>query len=105
MDQTKQVRRWTEAEQQLLLDEIKEGKSTEEIAEAHKRSVGAVCIRRRVLGAKMVANDGKSKEEAARMVGLEPMDIEKQIEIQEYTKNDSKLHIVKRKLLEILDIL
>lgn len=99
------IRRWSSEEERQLVEEVASGMTNEEIGKAHGRSEGAVAIRRRVIGAKLVTRGGKTPEEACEIVGLQPADIDDQVKRQCYANNDNKLSVVKRKLLDILDML
>eukprot|EP00663_Eupelagonemidae_sp_cell21sb_P001684 gene1684-7230_t len=74
------LKKWTEAEELLLLALVKEKKSDEQIAKELGRSVGAQCIRRSQIAVRM-AKEGKSDDTVRDVCGLTDEEIKKQIDI------------------------
>ena len=54
-------RNWSTDEETLLLQQLKDGMSAEDIAKDHSRSVGALVVRRKLIALRM-HNEGRSRE-------------------------------------------
>jgi hypothetical protein len=86
---------WTEEEHIQLLKEVNK-KSIEEIAEIHKRSKNAISARLKYLARKMI-NEGKTIEEAQKIVKLVEID-----DIQKFISSEKNKLKVKKNNKEIL---
>lgn len=66
---------WKQEEIDQLLNEIKQKKTFEEIAEIHKRSEGGISSRLRDIAGKLHLNENKTIQECIEITGLEKSDI------------------------------
>ena len=60
-------KRWTRDEELMLLQLADDNKTDDDIAKELNRSIGAIAIRRKVLGAQMVSSGDDSNEVAGRL--------------------------------------
>jgi len=106
--QQNKVVKWSSAEENQLLQEIKDGLDEETIARNHQRSVGAIKIRLKKIALKM-KNDDIPIEEIKEATGISEEEIEEQKKIESKQKDSSsdtkKLNIIKRRLQDIVDLL
>ena len=84
-------KRWTPEEESELLQQIKDKMPNEEIAEAHGRSIGGVCIRKSIIAVRMSKEDDpKSIEEISEICDMTVDELKNQIEIDKKNRRNSK---------------
>ena len=71
--------KWTTEEENQLLDEIKTGKSFNELALLHNRNVGGIVSRLKTIAASMVIKEGADIEELVKMFHIDKEYIEKEV--------------------------
>ncbi len=101
------VRKWSGAEEDQLLKEIKDGVDEETIARNHQRSVGACRIRLKKIAVKMLDNN-LSFEDIEEKTGLKEDDVLEQKALEAKQKpqtSDKKIAVIKKQLQNIIDLL
>ena len=101
------VKKWSSAEEDQLLQEIKDGLDEETIARNHQRSVGGCMIRLKKIALRMYENN-MSFVEIEQATGLKEDVILEQKRIEEKQKPqtaDKKIALLKKKLEDILAML
>ena len=101
------VKKWSSAEEDQLLQEIKDGLDEETIARNHQRSVGGCMIRLKKIALRMYENN-MSFVEIEQATGLKEDVILEQKRIEEKQKPqtaDKKINLIKKKLEDILAML
>ena len=104
---TNLVRKWSSAEENQLLQEIKDGVDEETIARNHQRSVGGCMIRLKKIALRMYENN-LSFDEIEEATGLKEDVVLEQKKIEEKQKPqtaDKKINLIKKKLEDILAML
>ena len=98
---------WTLEEENQLIDSLSTGKEISDIANEHKRTMGGIKSRIRVIAFRMVETDGLTMEEVSAKLRLTPEEIKDALQrrrsriAQPKTKPDTDIDILK----DIRDIL
>jgi len=76
---------WKKEEIDILLNEIKENKGYKEIADSHKRTVGSITSRLRIIAAELHLDEKKTIQQCIEITGLDMTDILEAIDKREYS--------------------
>lgn len=68
--------KWTDDEDNMLILSISIGKSISDIAHEHKRTLGGIKSRLRVIAIRMIEKEGKNIEEVCTILRMNPIEIE-----------------------------
>jgi hypothetical protein len=81
---------WKKEEIDILLNEIKDKKGYQEIADSHKRTVGSITARLRAIAADLHVDENKTVQECIEITGLDKQDIIDAINRREYNDRAKK---------------
>lgn len=99
---------WTEEEEKILILEVRNNNSLEEIASNHKRTIGAITSRVNLLSRKMF-EEGKTAEEIASIMNLKAeyvkIALENMAQKNIVKKVTSKDKLILNELIEIKNLL
>ena len=103
-----QVKKWSNQEEEQLINEINEGLDDEEIAKRHQRSLGAIKIRVKKIAVRLY-DKGEDLESIKQNLRIEPNEVLEQKKVEENQKKppttDKKLLLIRKKLQEIVDLI
>ena len=109
MSESRLVKKWSNVEEEQLINEIQEGLEDEEIAKRHQRSMGAIKIRQKKIAVRLYEK-GEDLESIKTKLKIEPDEVLEQKKVEENQKkghqtSDKKLLLVRKKLQEIVDLI
>lgn len=81
---------WTTEEDDRLLKELATTMDIEDIATKHRRTPGAICARQNHIARRMVLQEGRTVEDAARLVRKSPSAIQQSLNASQVSNTNAQ---------------